>query len=63
MANSFDRRHPRIGIGVRALVTLWLVVLTAILIGYGLWLVALVTIVGAVANGWLAYLAWRPTGQ
>jgi hypothetical protein len=59
MATGFDRRHPRGVIVIRALVTAWLLVLTGVLVAYGYWGWALVTLAGAVANIVLAYRAYR----
>ncbi len=61
MATGFDRRHRRTAILIRVLVTAWLVVLTGILLAYGYWGWALLTLAGAVANIVLAYRAWRVT--
>ena len=61
MAPGFDSRHPRSAILIRVLVTAWLVVLTGILLAYGYWGWALLTIAGAVANIVLAYRVWRAT--
>ena len=62
MAFDFDRKHPRTAVAVRAAVTVWLIVLTVILLADGLWIVALVTAAGAAANAALGYMAWRPKG-
>jgi hypothetical protein len=43
------------------LVTAWLFVLTGILLAYGYWGWALVTLAGAVANIVLACRVWRAT--
>jgi len=59
MATGFDRRHRRTAILIRVLVAVWLVVLTVILLAYGYWGWALLTLAGAVANIVLAYRAWR----
>ena len=61
MVTSFDRRHPRSVILIRLLVTAWLVALTGILLAYGYWGWALLTLAGAVANSVVAYLVWRAT--
>jgi multidrug transporter EmrE-like cation transporter len=61
MATGFDRRHPRAVIVIRVLVTAWLLALTGILLAYGYWIWALVTIAGAVANSVLAYHVFRTT--
>jgi hypothetical protein len=59
MATGFDRRHPRGVTIVRVLVTVWLLALTGVLLAYGYWGWALLTIAGAVANAVLAYRASR----
>ena len=59
MATGFDRRHRRTAILIRVLVAVWLVVLTIILLAYGYWGWALLTLAGVVANSVLAYRAWR----
>ena len=59
MATGFDRRHPRGAILIRVLVTTWLLALTGILLADGYWGWALLTLAGAVANGVLAYRAYR----
>ncbi len=59
MADGFSRRHPRGAILIRALVTVWLLALTGILLAYGYWRWALLTLAGAVANGVLAYRVFR----
>ena len=56
---SFNSRHPRAVIVIRVLVTAWLLVLTGILLAYGYWGWALVTLAGAVANIVLAYRVFR----
>jgi hypothetical protein len=61
MATGFDRRHPRAVILIRALVTAWLLALTGILVAYGYWGWALLTLAGAAANIVLAYRAYRST--
>lgn len=61
MAPEFDRRHPRAVILIRVLVTAWLLALTGILLAYGYWGWALVTIAGAVANIVWAYRVYRAT--
>jgi hypothetical protein len=61
MATGFDRRHRRTAIIIRVLVAAWLVCLTVILLAYGYWGWALLTLAGAVANIVLAYRAWRST--
>jgi hypothetical protein len=59
MATGFDRRHPRGVIVIRLLVTAWLLALTGILLAYGYWGWALVTIAGAAANLAWAYRVYR----
>jgi hypothetical protein len=59
MATGFDRRHPRSVILIRALVTAWLFALTGVLLAYGYWGWALLTLAGAAANGVLAYRVFR----
>jgi uncharacterized membrane protein YebE (DUF533 family) len=59
MVTGFDRRHPRAVILIRVLVTVWLLALTGILLAYGYWGWALLTIAGAVANSVLAYRVYR----
>jgi hypothetical protein len=54
-------RHPRSVILIRVLVTAWLLGLTGVLLAYGYWGWALVTIAGAVANIVLAYRVYRAT--
>ena len=61
LTTGFDRRHPRGVILTRALVTAWLLALTGILLAYGYWGWALVTLAGAVANGVLAYNVYQKT--
>jgi uncharacterized membrane protein YebE (DUF533 family) len=61
MASSFNRRHPRAVIIIRLLVVAWLLALTGVLLAYGYWIWALVTLAGAVANGALAYRVYRTT--
>jgi len=46
---------------IRVLVTAWLLALTGILLAYGYWGWALLTIAGAVANSVLAYRVYRAT--
>ena len=58
-ATDFDRRHPRSVILIRVLVTAWLLALTGILLAYGSWGWALLTLAGAVANFVLAYRVFR----
>jgi hypothetical protein len=57
----FGGRHPRSVIVIRVLVTVWLIALTGVLLAYGYWGRALLTIAGAVANAVWAYLTWRAT--
>jgi hypothetical protein len=59
MVTSFDRRYPRGVIVIRALVTVWLLALTGILLGYGYWGYALLTLAGALANAAWAYRVYR----
>jgi hypothetical protein len=59
MATGFDRRHPRGVTIVRVVVTVWLLALTGVLLAYGYWGWALLTIAGAAANAVLAYRASR----
>jgi hypothetical protein len=61
MVTGFDRRHPRGVILIRVLVAAWLLALTGILLAYGYWGWALLTIAGAVANSVWAYRVHRPT--
>ena len=61
MATGFDRKHPRSVIFIRVLVTAWLLALTGILLAYGYWGWALLTLAGAVANIVWAYLVYRAT--
>ena len=61
MATGFDRRHPRSVILIRVLVTAWLLALTGILLAYGYWGWALVTLAGAAANIAWAYRVYRAT--
>jgi hypothetical protein len=58
---TFERRHPRTVILIRVLVTAWLLALTGVLLAYGYWGWALLTIAGAVANAVWAYRVWRAT--
>ncbi|MGO8883165.1 MAG: hypothetical protein ACLQI7_05605 [Streptosporangiaceae bacterium] len=46
---------------IRVLVTAWLFGLTGILLAYGYWGWALLTLAGAVANILWAYRVWRAT--
>jgi hypothetical protein len=59
MATGFDRRHPRGVILIRVLVTAWLLALTGLLLAYGYWGWAPLTLAGAVANSVLAYRVFR----
>jgi uncharacterized membrane protein YebE (DUF533 family) len=61
VTTGFDRRHPRSVILIRALVTVWLLALTGVLLGYGYWGWALLTLAGAVANFALGYRVYRTT--
>jgi hypothetical protein len=64
MATSFGRKHPRSETLIRALVTVWLFVVTGILLAYGYWGWSILTAAGAVANlvlGYRAYRIWRAT--
>ena len=59
MATGFDRRHPRGVIIIRVLVVAWLLALTGILLAWGYWGWALLTLAGAVANAVLGYRTYR----
>jgi hypothetical protein len=60
MASSgFDSRHPRTTILIRALVTVWLLALTGILLAYGYGWWALLTLAGAVAIFAFGYRVYR----
>ena len=61
MAPGFDRRHRRGVIVIRVLVTVWLLALTGILLAYGYWGWALLTLAGAAANSVWAYRVYRAT--
>jgi hypothetical protein len=61
MATDFDRRRPRGVILIRVVVTAWLLALTGILLAYGYWGWALVTLAGAAANIAWAYRVYRAT--
>jgi CHASE2 domain-containing sensor protein len=63
MATDFNSRHPRAVILIRVLVTAWLLALTGILLAYGYWIWAVVTLAGAVANAVLAYRVSRTTAR
>ena len=57
----FGGRHPRGVIVIRVLVTAWLLGLTGVLLAYGYWGWALVTLAGAAANIVWAYRVCRAT--
>ena len=57
----FGGRHPHSVIVIRVLATAWLLALTGVLLAYGYWGWAVLTIAGAVANAVWAYLTWRAT--
>ena len=59
MATGFNRSHPRAAILIRVLVVAWLLALTAILLAWGYWGWALLTLAGAVANAVLACRTYR----
>jgi len=61
MVTGFGRRHPRGVIITRVLVTAWLLALTGVLLAYGYWGWALLTLAGALANILLAYRVYRAT--
>ena len=61
METGFNRRHARGVILIRVLVTAWLLALTGILLAYGYWGWALLTLAGTVANIALAYRVSRAT--
>ena len=61
VATAFDRKHPRSVILIRVLVTAWLLALTGILLAYGYWGWALLTLAGAVAHSVWAYRVYRAT--
>ena len=61
MVTGLNRRHPRGVILIRVLVTAWLLALTGILLAYGYWGWAVLTLAGAAANGVLAYRVYRAT--
>lgn len=61
MVTVFDRRHPHGVILIRVLVTAWLLALAGILLAYGYWGWALLTLAGAVANSFWAYRIYRVT--
>jgi hypothetical protein len=59
VVTNFDRRYPRSVILIRALVTVWLIIATGILLSFGYWGWSLLTLAGAAANAVLAYLVYR----
>ncbi len=59
IAAGFNQRHPRGVVVTRAVVAVWLLVLAALLLAYGLWGVALFTFVAAIAHVVLAYRVYR----
>ena len=61
MVTRFDRRHPYGVILIRVLVTGWLLALTGILLAYGYWGWALLTISFAVVHSVWAYRVYRAT--
>jgi hypothetical protein len=61
MVTGFDRWHSRGVILIRVLVTAWLLALTGILLAYGYWGWALLTLAGAVAHSVWAYRVYRAT--
>jgi hypothetical protein len=61
LGTGFSRRHPRSVILIRVLVAAWLLGLTGILLAYGYWGWALLTLAGAVANIVWAYRVFRAT--
>lgn len=63
MVTGLNRKHPRAVIVIRVLVTIWLIALTGILLAYGYWGWALLTLAGAAANGVLAYRVSRTTAR
>lgn len=56
---GFNRSHPRAAITIRVVVVIWLLALTGVLLAYGYWGWALVTLAGAAANAALAYRTYR----
>jgi hypothetical protein len=58
-SNGLRPQAPRGVILTRVLVTAWLLALTGILLAYGYWGWALVTLAGAVANIVWAYRVYR----
>jgi hypothetical protein len=58
---AWDYRKPRRTIAIRLIVSIWLILLTVILLTEGYWGWALLTGAGAVANFGLAWLAYRRT--
>jgi CHASE2 domain-containing sensor protein len=61
MVARFDRRHPRGVVVIRVLVTAWLLTLTGILLAWGHWGWAVLTIAGAVVHAVWAYRVHRTT--
>ena len=61
LGTSWNGRHTRSVIVIHVLVTAWLLALTGILLAYGHWGWALLTLAGAVANSLWAYRVWRAT--
>lgn len=61
MVRRFDLRHRRAVILIRVLVTAWLLALTGILLAYGYWGWALLTIAGAVVHSVWAYRVYLAT--
>ena len=59
MITGFDRRHARGVILIRVLVAVWLLALTGILLTYGYWGWALLTLAGAVTHVVWAYRVYR----
>lgn len=61
LSTGFDRRHPRGVILIRVLVMAWLFALSGILLAYGYWGWALVTLTGAVTNIVWAHRVYQET--
>jgi CHASE2 domain-containing sensor protein len=59
VAAGFNQRHPRGVIVTRGLVALWLLILSGILLMYGMWGVALFTLAAAVVHVVVAYRVYR----
>lgn len=59
MVTGFDRRHRRGVIRTRVLVTARLLALTGILLAYGYWGWALVTLAGSVVHSVWAYRVYQ----